>query len=198
MDDAAILQQLRIQTADLHREVESASVMSRLLQADLTPDQYLAALQVLASFINRYETQLIRAFDQGHDYQYVPRLPLLMADIETLSGAPAVLDEPSAPPDLASWWELIGVAYVIEGSTQGGQILARRIAKILGAEFNLTSGRGLSYFNLYQRGSWAEFTHWLAQLELTPAQHENIVSGAQSAFRYLSEQLLTTPCHGVH
>ncbi|KFZ31909.1 hypothetical protein IDSA_04310 [Pseudidiomarina salinarum] len=198
MDDAAILQQLRTHTADLHREVESGSVMSRLLQPDLTANQYLAALQVLAAFITRYETQLIQAFDRPHGYQYIPRLPLLMADIEAVGNAPSEVSEPAEKPPSPTRWGLIGAAYVIEGSTQGGRILGRRIEKTLGPELSLTSEHGISYFNLHQRGSWIEFTDWLSQLEHTPAQRKEIVGGAQSAFRYLSEMLTTTPFYEVH
>ncbi len=189
MTNATTLQQLREQTADLHRQVESSAVMSALLQKDLGVDQYLQALQVLASFVRHYEPALIQTFGSDSAYRYLPRLPLLSADIRALNGnrqhqlaeAPAVAD--------ASWYELVGAAYVLEGSTQGGKILARRINDKLGLVAGINDKYGVSYFNLYQQGSWEQFKNWVSQLELTTAQQSEIANGAEYAFRYLHEAI---------
>ncbi|MDX1705465.1 biliverdin-producing heme oxygenase [Pseudidiomarina sp.] len=198
MSDAIILQKLRIHTADLHRQVEASPVMSGLLQADLTAEQYLAALQVLAALIARYEGALLRVFDQQHQYQYIPRLSIVYADIRAIGGAQPAIETEQDTTALYSDWELAGAAYVIEGSTMGGRILARRIENVLGPSLKLTSTCGISYFHFYQRGSWDKFKNWLEQAELSPVQHHEVVKGAQSAFHYLAEELANRQQSGVH
>ncbi|MCA1766743.1 MAG: biliverdin-producing heme oxygenase [Idiomarina sp.] len=189
MSNKALLQKLREHTAKQHQQVESSAIMSKLVHPELTVGDYLAALFILASFIGRYETSLLHAFAKCDGYSYRPRLSLLQADINAISKKAEPVPEQSACLTQHSWYELIGVVYVIEGSTQGGKVLANRIERQLGPSQGLTASNGLSYFNLYQQNNWENFTRWLTELKLNTEQQAEVLRGARSAFFSLANML---------
>ncbi len=119
------------------------------------------------------------------NYTYTPRLPLLSADLEVVEGkmelSMANGDLPSsiqrrspqltsAPPGIENvvWpaitnrWQLLAVLYVLEGSSQGGEILSPRVSRTLAL-----NGTGCKYFNLSDNGtnSWIQWQEWCKQVE---------------------------------
>ncbi|AMV36505.1 biliverdin-producing heme oxygenase [Planctomyces sp. SH-PL62] len=76
------------------------------------------------------------------------KTPLLKDDLKILGLDEAAIDVlpvcPTLPP-LSDLPEAIGLMYVLEGSTLGGQYIRKRVEATLG----LTPGRGCSYFASY-------------------------------------------------
>jgi heme oxygenase len=81
-----------------------------------------------------------------------------------------------------------GAIYVIEGSTLGGEILARHFTKTLG----LFPDAGLRFFTAYGSETKAKWSETLLQLEAVAkqdVQHANIIIGATRMFGFLKQHL---------
>lgn len=79
---------------------------------------------------------------------------------------------------------LLGMHYVLEGSTNGGRFIARAIARSLG----LAPGAGLDYLDPHgdaQRERWAAFREALDHAALAPAEQDAAVAGAMAMFSML-------------
>ena len=80
-----------------------------------------------------------------------------------------------------SFASTLGAAYVLEGSTLGGQILSRHFAESLG----LRSDTGAAYLNGYREETgrmWREFVQMLESFAALTAVQDEIVAGAELAF----------------
>ncbi|MGF6391907.1 biliverdin-producing heme oxygenase [Pseudomonas plecoglossicida] len=106
--------------------------------------------------------------------QDLQALKLSASDIDTLplcQALPAINDEASA----------LGVMYVLEGSTLGGQVLKRAMAERLG----LRPGSGTSFLDVYgaQTGRyWRDFLERLGQASTAPATKAATVQAAVDTF----------------
>ena len=183
MKNLSVLAMLRQQTAALHRQVEQQSPMSRLLASDIDETDYLDALYLLHDFIANAENSLKHHFgDSSRDtYYYLPRLGEIIRDIHQLQGITPSRDNLPVEPCM---YRAIGMAYVVEGSTAGGKVLARRLARQLARDKHT----GIGYFNFHRRGTWSLFQAWLEQIDLDERQKSLCVSGAEDSFTTLLEQ----------
>jgi heme oxygenase len=124
---APVRLRLREATRDSHDRVEREL---RLLDGSLTPHRYR---EVLGRFYGYYAV-LEPALDAWHgregllDWPARRKLHLLAADLGEL-GAPDPADLPLCPevPAIRSSAEALGALYVVEGSTLGGAVIARRL-----------------------------------------------------------------------
>lgn len=200
--DPPILEQLREQTRPAHVALEAHPLLKRLLSSRLTQRQYGQLLQSLLSFYQSLESELVPATADllarhpDPKYRYLPRAPLLAHDCRTLGcDSPGPRHPPAALQLDGSDAYLLGVLYVIEGSTQGGRLIARHLAQTLG----ISANSGASFFNIHQlNNSWKAFRHWLARDLECHCQDEikSMVEGANMTFSTLhthldQEQILT-------
>ena len=114
-------------------------------------------------------------------------------------------DRPLAPlPDAtgARWY---GVAYVMQGSALGGQVIAAHLQRLLG----LQAGLGASFFAVHvpasaermaggrshrPRQDWTTWTQWLdQQLDCQQPSIEQAVSAANATFDYLYDAFSRQP-----
>ena len=89
---------------------------------------------------------------------------------------------------LPSTEHIWGAIYVIEGSTLGGEILARHFTKTLG----LFPEAGLRFFTAYgseTKAKWNETIHQLEALAKQDVRHANIIVGAKRTFGFLKQHL---------
>jgi heme oxygenase len=89
---------------------------------------------------------------------------------------------------LPSTEHIWGAIYVIEGSTLGGEILARHFTKTLG----LFPEAGLRFFTAYGAETNAKWNETIRQLESLAKQdvrHANIIVGAKRTFGFLKQHL---------
>lgn len=165
--DQPILEQLRKQTRPAHVALEAQSLLQGLLFSRLTEAEYGQFLQSMLAFYQSLESELVPATavllarhpDPG--YRYLPRAPLLADDCRALGwDSPGVAQPPVTRRLDGSDAYLLGVLYVIEGSTQGGRFIARHLAHTLGVGKN----SGASFFNIHRwDNSWMAFRHWFGR-----------------------------------
>ncbi|MCA1798821.1 MAG: biliverdin-producing heme oxygenase, partial [Xanthomonadaceae bacterium] len=150
--DSPILEQLREQTRSAHLALEAQPLLKGLLSSRLTNTEYGELLQSMLAFYQPLEWKLIPATatllgrHPNPDYRYLPRAPLLADDCRVLGiGSPGLSDIPEKSQLEGSAAYMLGVLYVIEGSTQGGRYIANHLANTLGV-----CGRsGASFFNIH-------------------------------------------------
>lgn len=183
MNNLSLLALLRQQTATLHRRVEQQSPMSQLLRTDIDDEEYLDTLYLLHDFVANAERSLQHHFGDGdsRDYFYIPRLGEIIRDIHQLQGITPSRDN---QPLETCYYRSIGMAYVVEGSTAGGEILAKRLARQLQRDKHT----GIGYFNFHRRGTWSLFQTWLDRVVLDETQKQRCVSGAKACFETLLAQ----------
>lgn len=114
-----------------------------LEQRAQTRSGYADMLRRIAGCLRTIEPALARFpwSELALDFEARRRLPLVEQDLRWLgesSAPPDVVVEP--PTDLA---EALGMLYVLEGSTLGGQLILRTVARELG----LDAEHGASYFH---------------------------------------------------
>ena len=179
MEHLSLLDVLRQQTASLHQQVERQGPMSCLMSTDLDDDSYLDALYLLHEFVATLERSLTHHFsDPNNGYYYMPRVSELMRDIHQLRGITPTTKAAAIEP---CYYHALGMAYVIEGSSAGGKILAKRLAR----QLNRDKNTGIGYFNFHRRGTWSLFQQWLATLNISATQQQQCISGAVNSFKLL-------------
>lgn len=190
-----ILEQLREQTRPAHLALEAQPSLKRLLSSRLTETEYGQLLQSMLAFYQSLESELVPAAaallgrHPDPDYRYQPRAPLLANDCRDLGCATSGFIHPAVELRLAdNEAYLLGVLYVIEGSTQGGRFIARHLAHTLGVSEN----SGASFFNIHQwDNSWMAFRRWFDRDLACNYQDDikSIVEGADMTFSALHTHL---------
>ncbi|QKG56868.1 biliverdin-producing heme oxygenase [Hymenobacter sp. BRD128] len=180
---APILARLRAETRPYHDAVE-ANEFNQALAAG-TPSEATTArfLAKMYGFLVPYEVALLgHAAALGPAWE-VPERRRAHLILEDLHAAPDQLPLCPALPPLATVPQVLGAMYVLEGSTLGGQVLARQLAK---------AGSDLRrYFTGYGERTgprWKAFGQLLAQAT-TDANEEEIVQSAIHTFQQLAAWL---------
>jgi heme oxygenase len=170
---------LRRATQHLHAEVDASLPLS---QPDLTLSDYRAHLRLLLDWTGRLRSLPV-------DTHLIDTQALALAtdlrECDRLLGAETLTPWPDAGPDVsvrepvgAFGW---GVAYVVEGSQLGGQVMYRRLLETL-------APHPLEFLHGAGRGTGANWKAFVAQLDAqlsTPEQVRAACEGAVEAFAML-------------
>jgi heme oxygenase (biliverdin-IX-beta and delta-forming) len=169
-DTSPLSQELRAKTAQVHQALDSGMqhAFGRL-------DQYVAFLRASHRVLAGLDAALSRIFERPVS----ERSAQVAADLQAL-GQPA----PSAAP--ASWApaqyaEAMGCAYVVEGSSLGGLVVAKIVERQLGLEASTSylRGQGARTIGLW-RSFLSELDAWGAGAR--PAEREQAIQGAAATF----------------
>ncbi len=191
----AILEQLREQTRPAHLALEAQPLLKNLMSSRLTDTEYRQLLQSMLTFYQSLESELVPATAAllrrypDPEYRYLPRAPVLENDCRVLGCATSGFMHPPAELRLKeSEAYLLGVLYVIEGSTQGGRMIGRHLAQTLG----MSEHSGAGFFNIYRYdNSWTAFRRWLGR-DLAYNDQDEIriaIEGADMTFSALHTHL---------
>lgn len=198
--DTSISALLKERTAEQHQRAERHELQQKVARGTIDRGAWAAmtiqnraiqqALEAVLS--SAAEPRLARVFQPHHR-----RLANFDADLAAL-GVPADQREPLAETlaecnRIASLGAknpiaLLGVLYVLEGSTNGGQFLARPLAKALG----LPPGVGTSALNPHgerTRELWQGFRSAINSLDLAPEEADAIIAAACETFDAVSRTM---------
>lgn len=175
---------LRDETSELHRCVERHPLLSPLMKPGLTHQAYALVLKAFHEFYVTLEPWLQPALQrEGIDwgrYRYQRRAELLARDLRDLGYRPASpIRRPlgcEPPSELGSRGSVLGVLYVLEGATQGGSVIAPRVARAL----TLSPDFGARYFHLYADQCWDDFLALIATPSLLPCSRRAVLSARQT------------------
>lgn len=169
--------------------------MRSLLAPRVSRQTYGALLWVFYHYYTALEDRLTPALNEllpaitQYEYQYVRRSPLLKQDLVDLNVSCEQSGEwPSLPlPATDSLAAALGVLYVVEGSTQGGRIIAPLLARSLGV--GPTCGGRFFGLNATGNRGWPGFLRLLNTLEATPTMTGPALDAARDTFQTLRTHL---------
>jgi len=174
-----LLSRLRAETRPYHDALEQNDFNQALTAGTLSAAGTAQFLAKMYGFLQPYEARLRRHnFAPAWDIEHRFRAHLILLDLRLDPDQPGLPLCPALPP-LDTWAQLLGAMYVLEGSTLGGQVIARQLAK---ADIPL-----LTYFRgaAEQTGPlWKQFTQLLTEAGAEVSQDE-IVRSASLTFQYL-------------
>ncbi len=172
------IQTLRQQTEADHQAVEGSIP---LMQEGLSKTQYIQCLQKIYGVVAAWEERTAEIAPEWLQAALLARQkkPLLELDLAWFGVTKKDESRPKLP-EMNELPSLLGTMYVMEGSTLGGQFIARHVETAL----HLTEGRGNSYFRGHgnQTGAmWREFCEIL-KLRIPDEQTEAVVVSAKAMF----------------
>jgi len=161
-------------------------VLAPLIERELTVAQYglaLAALHGVYAQAEAWVLEFLAEHPDLFDYQSRRKLPALESDLNALGRLPLACKIQFKPePTLGA---LVGILYTLEGSTQGGQFIARNLRLIPGASLPI---RFFSGYDDQSRQRWEEFLQF-ADSQCPLAEYEEAVSTAVSFFDVIKTHL---------
>jgi heme oxygenase len=185
---------LREQTAEHHKRAEEAPFQRRFVGGKLPREQYVAWIAQMLHLHRALETHS-RAL--GHANPAVAALltpqrekaHLLERDLAAMGGRLGAHPPVPAMRDflaqLEAWAEegpapIVGVHYVLEGSTNGNRYIVRNVKRAYGIE----SGSGADYLDPYGESQPTEWRAFAGQMgaAVPEAQQARAVEAAQATF----------------
>jgi len=187
---ATFLDNLRSATQQPHTALEALPLSASILKPDVTNAEYARYLMLMRDVVKDAEENIFPALNQ-----YIPELglrnktPFIEADLATLGSAlPDYTKVLTADNSSFSAAFAMGILYVIEGSSLGGRVILKNISTALGHN----ADSGAAYFSGYgnQTGThWKSFLAALIQFELENNAGEEIIAGANFAFKAIHAHL---------
>lgn len=169
-----VLTELRTATAERHRSLEERlPFLSPALDGAL----YRRLIQAYYGFYAPLEQRLDAAGALEPERR---KVPALLRDLQALAIEPEQLERCTDLPMVNDPWQLLGILYVIEGATLGGQVLRR----IVGERLGIHADTGGAFLDVYGSGTgplWKGFLKRLPSAQ-TPEQRARVVESAQSTF----------------
>jgi len=172
-----LLLALREGTRDCHKALEARLPF---FEASFDVAAYSRLIQAYYGFHAPLEARL-----GAYQEPMRTKTPTLTLDLQALRLSAADIDALplcQALPAISSEASALGVMYVLEGSTLGGQVLKRAMAERLG----LGPAAGTGFFDVYgaQTGNyWRSFLDRLGQASATPAAQAATVQAAIETFQ---------------
>lgn len=178
-----VLQDLRAGTAELHIALEKRLPF---FSDTLDTPAFVRLMQAYYGFYQPLENALQRSGSVPDDFDLTPRLKTqtLRNDLQALGVTSQILDNlPICDqlPVIDSSAACLGVLYVLEGATLGGQILRREISARLGLE----ADNGAAFLDIYGAVTgrrWRDFIEYLGNRPMAAAEREAVVHAAQITF----------------
>ena len=182
----SLIQRLKTETQASHASLESRVDLPQRLQ---NPSAYRALLEAFYGIFSPLEAEIARSFSEIAlwlpDIASRMRTASLRTDLRVLGNlCPEALPCSPVPP-LRSLPEQLGCLYVLEGSTLGGQIIARQIA----SQLHYTPENGCSFFAGHGAEvgpMWNRFREAIGSFSVAHPDAETqdqIISSANATFR---------------
>ncbi|MDB5267397.1 MAG: hypothetical protein JWP58_437 [Hymenobacter sp.] len=186
-ESSAILPRLRLETRPFHDAVEQNPFNLALTAGTVTAADTTQFLAKMYGFLEPYEAELhahAATFGPAWQLDQRYRAPLILQDLARLGHDAAPPLYPELPP-LTSRAQLLGAMYVLEGSTLGGQVIARQLDKAGIATHAFFTGRAERTGQL-----WKAFCEQLTEAAATGEDDpEAIVASAVHTFQALATWL---------
>jgi len=194
LNPAGLRALLRQSTQAGHERLNRHVLLSGLLQPDYSLTNYrllLLTFYQLYQSLERGLTDFATGPAAGFDYATRVKLPWLQADLHHFRIDPERLQPALAPvcvPTIASVGDFVGTLYVIEGSTLGGQMIAKCVRQNLG----LSPSSGVRFYFGYGEATasmWQDFIDFAESIVDDSAQVAAAQIAAASVFELFLQQL---------
>ncbi|MBS4080982.1 MULTISPECIES: biliverdin-producing heme oxygenase [Pseudomonas] len=178
-----VLQDLRAGTADLHIALEKRLPF---FSDALDIQAFQRLMQAYYGFYLPLESALLDSHCIPADFDLTPRLKTatLHGDLQALGVADEAINRLpicSQLPQINSGASCLGILYVLEGATLGGQILRREISARLGLE----ADNGAAFLDVYGAATgrrWRDFMEYLGSRPMDADERKAVVAAAHTTF----------------
>jgi len=175
---------LKSHTAEQHTQVEQ---LMPFFKESFSLQEYVRTLGVFLGFFEPLELRLANIADWpavGIDLKQRRRAYRLRNDLLVLGiSEEAISRLPRCHhlPDVANYYNGLGCLYVLEGSTLGGQLIARELTR----RFDIEDFSGTSFFHSYGTNvgeAWKEFCSAVRAHVNDPIKEHAALQSAQETF----------------
>lgn len=176
---------LRHSTHSHHARINRHPLLCKLTRPGLTRSTYARILGSYWSYFQVIEPAIERflATCPGQfDYATRRKLPWLECDLskfDTPAPSPNMTDQLQTLSRITEPGEAIGVLYAVEGSTLGGQVIARHLVQNLGID----QSTGARYFTGYGQETESRWQEFCSFAETIAASEKQIDLARRSAIR---------------
>lgn len=192
-----IMQLLKEETKAEHEQVEAVSYSTNIMDGSLSLAQYktiITANYLFNKLVEENVHNIIQSKELGSRFDIVNRQKthLLLKDIELLGIDISELGYPVIHID--SIEVALGYLYVAEGSTLGGAVIARTLAK----NQNLANVAAYHFYGCYGEQTGPMWKNFIIATEATAGMlnnNEAIVAGAKQAFATFGQCLAIAKEH---
>lgn len=168
-------------TRDLHERIETSPLFSCLMTDAVSIAEYVRALQGLHQFYSEIEPSLLAGIKQHlPDSVYLARLNLLEKDLFNLGFASDSTSHTSVTQPHGKA-QTLGMLYVVEGSTLGGQIISRHLIGKLGVHVK----DALAFYTLdghLNPNHWGKLKIRFRENLVSPSEIEESIASAREMF----------------
>ncbi|OWK74414.1 heme oxygenase [Flavobacteriaceae bacterium JJC] len=178
-----ISETLKANTKILHDQVEAKFNSNRIFDGTFSMRDYRNLILYNYLFLHNFENEVFSGISESvaEDLNLGKRrkLSLIERDLESLNMEKSTVQ---ILPDIKNEAEALGMLYVMEGSTLGGNVIAKQLSK--NPDFHEVS---FSYLRCYgdRTGSyWKNFKE-VMDTQIGAEFHEDCVAGAQKAYQFL-------------
>lgn len=176
---------LKENTKQLHDDTEAKFDSQRIFDRTYSLDDYKKILRLNYLFHNDFEDKAIRALSpetsEKLNAESRRKLPAFEKDLQHLNLDKAEINESISVNSEA---EALGILYVMEGSTLGGNVIAKQLSRnpaFENTEFN--------YYGVYGEKTgenWKNFKETLDS-RFSEEQYEEVLKGTKKAYQYMLE-----------
>ena len=182
---------LKSGTTVVHQKVMDEAWAQRVLSSNYTRDEYFELLQKYYGFYLPLETLLL-TLPASVFSSTRAKHRLLEEDLNFLaSNSRSEKRFCARLPEIVDAASALGVCYVLEGATLGGQIIAKHLKLSLG----LQEQTGLRFFYGYGAATgkrWSEFKTQAREIVRTPEDGAAMLEAALKTFQYLSDWMVAS------
>ena len=177
---SAVLHELRAGTHTRHVALEKRLPF---FSDTLDLERYTRLLSAYYGFYHELENRLLHSpwHVDGFDLQQRLKTPALGKDLQALGVSVQPLALCETLPAIHSQAAMLGVLYVLEGATLGGQVLRREMALRL----DVNADNGGAFLNVYGAETgrrWKDFLDYLSRQPLDTDAAARAVMAARSTF----------------
>lgn len=174
---------LKKNTEEYHDAAEKLFNSKKIFNKTFTLEDYKKIINtnylMLLHSENKIFNNLSERFSEKLQLDQRVKLPLIEKDLASLA-----LENQTASHDfeLTNEHEALGAMYVIEGSTLGGNVIAKQLSKTEGFD-DVT----FNFFGCYQENTgpmWKNFKEVL-DTEVTEENYDEVLSGAKKLYTFL-------------
>ena len=176
----SLLEALRSGTGVLHVALEKRLPF---FSDTLDLERYTRLLSAYYGFYHELENRLLHSpwHVDGFDLQQRLKTPALGKDLQALGVSVQTLALCETLPAIHSQAAMLGVLYVLEGATLGGNILRKQMSERLGLEAH----NGCAFLYVYGQATgrqWKAFMDFLGSVPLDAQARGETVQAARSTF----------------
>jgi heme oxygenase len=174
---------LKQNTAEFHDAAEKLFSSHKIFSKTFTLEDYKKIIStnylMLLHSEDKIFTSLSDKFSEKLHLDKRLKLPLIEKDLSSLD---LKNQKETQHLEFADEHEALGAMYVIEGSTLGGNVIAKQLSKTEGFD-DIT----FNFFGCYQENTgmmWKNFKEVLDS-EVTPENYNKVLSGAKKLYTFL-------------